>query len=449
MVRSSKKRLSVETMGAEEEVEIPAEWKPEMKEAPLFEDRVSRFTIVRELVAGVLLRVVAIVFFSGYLQNRPELVTPLSSISRLREAIHLKRSGFSAYDGDLFHMQPVFLAAFDVVIDLPFVIPSLFILFDVVTALVFRHAARAYMRDRKLSVKTQEVQDIPHLVFLCYFFNPITIASSAVFNITAFSNLLIALFFLAVNKQCVLLSAFVTSLLVHQNLHYIPVFAVQIVGFKMRSTNSKVIAALLATLTGFGCWNALSAHLQGSNDFLPNTYEFSLLFPDLHPNMGIFWYHFCMTFEHFQSFFTWVFQVNYLLYIFPLAFILRGDPSVYFVVMLITMATFAPYPTLADICVYLALIPMFTNFRKYIRYTLVIGCAYISCLVLSPIMWKMWIITGSGNANFYFAATILYDVAQIFLITDIVYAFLRADIHVSCPRNVDVDKVVVCFSLGA
>ncbi|KAK0425121.1 hypothetical protein QR680_009044 [Steinernema hermaphroditum] len=401
MVRSSKKRLSVETMGAEEEVEIPAEWKPEMKEAPLFEDRVSRFTIVRELVAGVLLRVVAIVFFSGYLQNRPELVTPLSSISRLREAIHLKRSGFSAYDGDLFHMQPVFLAAFDVVIDLPFVIPSLFILFDVVTALVFRHAARAYMRDRKLSVKTQEVQDIPHLVFLCYFFNPITIASSAVFNITAFSNLLIALFFLAVNKQCVLLSAFVTSLLVHQNLHYIPVFAVQIVGFKMRSTNSKVIAALLATLTGFGCWNALSAHLQGSNDFLPNTYEFS------------------------------------------------GDPSVYFVVMLITMATFAPYPTLADICVYLALIPMFTNFRKYIRYTLVIGCAYISCLVLSPIMWKMWIITGSGNANFYFAATILYDVAQIFLITDIVYAFLRADIHVSCPRNVDVDKVVVCFSLGA
>uniref|UniRef100_A0A1I7YAT2 G_PROTEIN_RECEP_F1_2 domain-containing protein n=1 Tax=Steinernema glaseri TaxID=37863 RepID=A0A1I7YAT2_9BILA len=82
-------------------------------------------------------------------------------------------------------------------IDSNLVISALFIAFDVIAALLLRRAARLYMTEWKLSVKTSEVPDVPHLVFLCYLFNPITIASCAVFNISALSNMLIAFFFLA------------------------------------------------------------------------------------------------------------------------------------------------------------------------------------------------------------------------------------------------------------
>uniref|UniRef100_A0A914RP53 Uncharacterized protein n=1 Tax=Parascaris equorum TaxID=6256 RepID=A0A914RP53_PAREQ len=64
------------------------------------------------------------------------------------------------------------------------------------------------------------------------------------------------------------------------------------------------------------------------------------------------------------------------------------------------------------------------------RWTLVIAVSWVTCVVLSPVMWQMWIVTGSGNANFYFAVTLCYSMAQtarrpIFLMTDLLYSHLR------------------------
>lgn len=47
------------------------------------------------------------------------------------------------------------------------------------------------------------------------------------------------------------------------------------------------------------------------------------------------------------------------------------------------------------------------------RWNLVAGTTMITAVILAPITWQMWIITGSGNANFYFAATISYSIAQV------------------------------------
>uniref|UniRef100_A0A915Q5L7 Uncharacterized protein n=1 Tax=Setaria digitata TaxID=48799 RepID=A0A915Q5L7_9BILA len=64
-------------------------------------------------------------------------------------------------------------------------------------------------------------------------------------------------------------------------------------------------------------------------------------------------------------------------------------------------------------------------FVKDFRWGLISGGALSATIVLAPIMWQMWIVTGSGNANFYFAATLTYSVAQIFLLTDLLYGYLR------------------------
>lgn len=55
---------------------------------------------------------------------------------------------------------------------------------------------------------------------------------------------------------------------------------------------------------------------------------------------------------------------------------------------------------------------LFCNLEP-MRFVLPVSCAVVSCIVLMPVMWHMWIISGSGNANFYFAATLIYNLAQV------------------------------------
>lgn len=44
---------------------------------------------------------------------------------------------------------------------------------------------------------------------------------------------------------------------------------------------------------------------------------------------------------------------------------------------------------------------------------LLVACVFISCTVLAPLMWQMWIILGTANSNFYFGVTLAYNVGQV------------------------------------
>jgi len=46
-------------------------------------------------------------------------------------------------------------------------------------------------------------------------------------------------------------------------------------------------------------------------------------------------------------------------------------------------------------------------------------------VVLAPIMFYLWVGNGGGNANFYFAITLVYSVGLIFLIVDMFYAQIK------------------------
>ncbi len=47
------------------------------------------------------------------------------------------------------------------------------------------------------------------------------------------------------------------------------------------------------------------------------------------------------------------------------------------------------------------------------RHSLAIVCMMIVAILMTPITWYLWIYTGSANANFYFAMTLLFNVAQV------------------------------------
>jgi GPI-anchor transamidase subunit U len=49
-----------------------------------------------------------------------------------------------------------------------------------------------------------------------------------------------------------------------------------------------------------------------------------------------------------------------------------------------------------------------------------------SCL-LGPAFLHLWMYAGSGNANFFYAITLVYSLAQIILVSDALYGMLRLD----------------------
>ena len=63
--------------------------------------------------------------------------------------------------------------------------------------------------------------------------------------------------------------------------------------------------------------------------------------------------------------------------------------------------------------------------------TFLISGMMIATTVLAPILWQLWIYNNSANANYYFAINLLFSTAQIFLITDLLFA--QAGLHFMLP----------------
>ena len=105
----------------------------------------------------------------------------------------------------------------------------------------------------------------------------------------------------------------------------------------------------------------------------------SLTVPDFTPNVGLFWYFFTEMFEHFRLFFLCVFQMNMFIHCIPLTIKFRyisnhvftTAPAVIFsyskhpmflvYVFLSLISLFKSYPTVSDITVPLALLPLWTH----------------------------------------------------------------------------------------
>uniref|UniRef100_A0A914YFE6 Phosphatidylinositol glycan anchor biosynthesis class U protein n=1 Tax=Panagrolaimus superbus TaxID=310955 RepID=A0A914YFE6_9BILA len=385
---------------------------------------------LKTFALAVGLRIITTLFLTDYLARSPEFVTPWNSFKRIKEAVHMiDEYKISPYDGDSFHLMPLFLKVVGPFTYLPHAYIVLSIAMDIFAGIVLQFAAQMYLR-RQTGIKEIDAERYSKYVALMYLFNPMTIGSCAIGSISTLSNFIIALFIKTLfNKQITLASIFATLAIFIYPYYLVLLAPLIVVAKKQWLTATSVIFASSGALFAFNCL------IEHATKFLPDTFGFFWNVLDLSPNVGVFWYFFVFIFDQYRQFFQWTFQLTAILPAIPLAMTLKKEPAVLVFACLGHVAVLSSYPSYAEAAILLALFPMFPQLLRYSRYTLIGFGSIVASFVLSPIMWRMWMITGSGNANFYFAIIIVYVVALSFLIVDIMYNYARFEFSEQCAKE--------------
>lgn len=411
-----------------------------------------------------------------WLEHRVEIATPLTSWNRVLEGIFIKDSiGLaSAYESDLVHEIPVMLKIYKLLLALfgNQLISYAFILVDILSATLMlmlapriinhmtrvetiEHQSGKYKRlidsfeSEEECIKTMDTFLIntqtlnptfwSHVAFAVLFLNPFSICSCVAQSTIVIHNFILLLWFCFLLNNQTILSFFFLAL--HANITvYSLVFVVPSISFLIQKSVTHSLAphktnklsiiiqhlALFFTLTAlvFGFNLFLE---DNSTRFIESTYLFILKVPDLIPNLGVFWYFFTEMFEHFRLFFTYVFQINVFIYTIPLTIRLRNDPIVNIFIQLGLISCLKSYPSVGETGFYLSFLPLLSYLFAYMRNIIVYSVMLIVSTILAPIMFYLWLGGGGGNANFYFAITLVYSIGQIFLLVDIFYASLKRE----------------------
>ncbi|KAG9509894.1 Phosphatidylinositol glycan anchor biosynthesis class U protein [Fragariocoptes setiger] len=162
----------------------------------------------------------------------------------------------------------------------------------------------------------------------------------------------------------------------------------------------------------------------------------SLKIGDLTPNIGMCWYFFIEMFNHFQSFFLWVFQINAFVHAMPLAIYLRKNPFLAFYAVLVFSSFVQPYPSLANIGLITSILPQWQYLLTYTKRGIISSCAIATCAALAPIFWHLWIVMGTANANFYFGITLAGVEAQLIILIEILTAHVARNSQLTFQKKI-------------
>ncbi|XP_044580608.1 phosphatidylinositol glycan anchor biosynthesis class U protein [Cotesia glomerata] len=400
------------------------------------------------------------------ISDRVEISTALNSWKRVTEGVHLHNFGIDPYSGDLFHETPIGLVFFTWILRyLSFwSLRILFVVADLLTSWFLFQTARHYVKEVEKREKeetkeikkpaeelytplsknpTEELSYTPisktatssvFYVPAAYLFNPYIVLNCVALTTTVFTNLLTSLALCFMIKKHKFATCLIISLLALQNLYPASlIVAATIFVSKDAKTNRETVKVILTMVTLFltilSSFIYLSYHIMGNWNFIKNTMGFILIVPDLRPNIGLYWYFFTEMFEHFRGLFIASFQINVgLLYVVPLALRLRNDPMLLSFAYLAIIAIFKSYPSLGDVGFYIALLPMWQHLFRHTQQGFIVGCFMLFCTVFAPTVWHQWIYSCSANANFYFGVTLAFAIAQIFLLTDVLFASVKREL---------------------
>ncbi|KAG5274370.1 hypothetical protein AALO_G00135370 [Alosa alosa] len=390
------------------------------------------------------------------ISERVEVVSPLNAWKRVVEGLALLDLGVSPYSGDVFHETPLIIYLFHFVVDYAEIV---YMLADCITAvalyLAVQHYNKNVFRKQKYALKDdryphdclelmrspKEMFYIPLKVAMFYLWNPFTILSCVAKSTCGLNNAVIALFILSTIKGSALLSAIFLALATYQSIYPLTLFAPALIYLLQRLCLPVNLRRpsfwLFASQYAFMYFGSLlvivclSFFLLSSWDFIPSVYGFILSVPDLTPNIGLFWYFFAEMFEHFRLFFICVFQINIFFYSIPLSIKLKDHPVFLMFMQIAVISIFKSYPTVGDIALYMAFLPVWNHLYRFLRNIFLVCCVLLACSALFPVLWHLWIYAGSANSNFYYAITLLFNLAQILLVSDYFYAYLRREHHLS------------------
>lgn len=404
--------------------------------------------------------------YQSVITNHIEISTPLNSWKRVSEGLYLLSINVDPYNGDLLHETPLSLFFYKSLLEIyRHQIHWMFITFDLATGVILFAVARKYVNDlykdesknkndfskdgMKYILKPNQLLKSPFYVLLAYLFNPFTLFSCVGYSTTVFHNFLLALMlfsmvygFSVITSTCLALctsiSFYPVVLIVPICLYFINVFK----NIQKAVTSIVVFIITLLFITIF-CSN------YGKNfTYLKNVYGCILTIPDLQPNIGLFWYFFTEMFDHFRDLFIYSFQINAtVLYLMPLSIKFRKQPFLLIVAILFLITVFKSYPSIGDVGFVLSLIPCFAHLLNYCQQGFLVGVIFLISSSLAPILWYLWIYCNSANANFYFGVTLAFAIAQIFLLTDILFAQVKREFMLKHgkDRKINGDEGILCL----
>eukprot|EP00123_Amoebidium_parasiticum_P010551 comp20179_c0_seq1/m.25023 comp20179_c0_seq1/g.25023 ORF comp20179_c0_seq1/g.25023 comp20179_c0_seq1/m.25023 type:complete len:427 (-) comp20179_c0_seq1:162-1442(-) len=387
-----------------------------------------------------------VLFYLGYdtvFGRRVEIVTPLNSYHRVTEGRFLVANGASPYEGDTVHETPLLLALLWTLQHYgPGATQALYVSCDLLIGWLLGCIATLgkarLQRDEEASFKnipkqlavSDETTLAPLTVVMFYVFNPYSVMVCVGQSTIVFTNLAIVLALYWALKGRVFMSSFAVAAATYQSL-YPAVFIIPAAMLisKPPGNNQTNIAGVVVVVGAFVVWLGallgVSFLFTNSWDFVRAVYLFILAVPDLTPNVGLYWYYFLEMFDHFRLFFLWVFQLHVLVYIGPLAVKLRRQPLFLWVMYAGIVTAFKSYPSVGDAALFLSLVSLWSHLVIYMRYPFLVSHLYLFSSFLGPIFWHLWVYAGSGNANFFFAITLVYTMATVLLAVDLMQAHQR------------------------
>ncbi|KAI0431067.1 GPI transamidase subunit PIG-U [Xylaria sp. FL1042] len=398
------------------------------------------------------LRLALFAFFPALpdlLTSRVEVSTPVTSFKRLQEGLFLYNHNVSPYDGGVYHQAPLLLPLFSLLPDAstyPFFTYLVYILVDIASAeALYQIAESGEAAASKLFTSARKDRRWSgYVVAAIFLFNPFTIATclgrpTNVFTTCAILHAIAKA--IAGNPLTSMLAlAFASYLSMYPILLLPPL--VLLAYDRQRQSNQITSPVQFAGTTVLTVASSLSALfaisylLAGSWEFFPSTYGIQLTLTDLTPNVGLWWYFFVEMFDSFRSFFLGVFWLHLSSYVGGLSIRIRSQPLAALTILLGILSIFKPYPSIADISLSLAVVPLFRHVFPLMRYTFFAASTILYSAFLGPAFYYLWIYAGSGNANFFYAITLVWSLGQSLLVTDLTFAILRDEWEVERPEMV-------------
>jgi len=179
----------------------------------------------------------------------------------------------------------------------------------------------------------------------------------------------------------------------------------------------------------------------------------------------MWWYFVTEMFDHFRPFFVGVFhvsicnlgtiidiQLHNVLYVAPICLRMKHDPVLAMVIITGIFSTWKSYPALGDLAIWAGLLGCFPEvissespedtegpeLTSDLRHPLFTLTVYLYTMLLLPILHSLWLLTGTGNANFFYAATMVHGLNSSLAIVDFVGASIRSHIKASVRAESDV-----------
>ncbi|KAI9831102.1 MAG: hypothetical protein M1819_005190 [Sarea resinae] len=385
------------------------------------------------------------------LTGRVEISTPVTSFKRLQEGLFLYTHNVSPYDGGVFHQAPLLLPLFALLPDpsrSPLATYLLYVAIDLLSANALMKIAETgeSVSSRLYTSSRKDSRWNPVAIGAAFLFNPLTIATCIARPTSVFTN---AAILLAIAKATdgstipfVLALSFASYLSLYPILLFPPLVLLCYDRLTRASDTKKPPQSALQfsvfrlgeLAAAIGTLLYLSYLITGTSwEFLYSTYGVQLLLPDLTPNVGLWWYFFIEMFDSFREFFLGVFWLHLGSYVGGLTIRLRSQPLFVTTTLLGLFAIFQPYPSISSTSLYFSLIPLYHHIFPLLRYPFIATSTLLYATLLGPAFYHLWIYAGSGNANFFYAITLVWSLGQVVLVGDLLFAVLR-DEWETCER---------------